>query len=100
MLSNVIFDFNLIHHFIFFQGIREEGKPKLPKNAYFQYLSERRPEFPKSGLSYKNFLRKVGSDWKEVSDDKKKKYQEIFLSDLEKYKHELISWKNRDSVNS
>lgn len=79
--------------------VSDTDKPKLPKNSYFQYLSERRPEFPDSGLSYKAFLSKVGSDWKEVSIKDKKKYQENFERDIEKYQLELSIWKKGCSDN-
>jgi len=67
-----------------------EDKVKRPKNAYFFFTAEHRDEIKKNkpDLKQKEIFKELGELWKNLSDSKKKKYEEMAAKDKERYEKE------------
>ena len=67
-----------------------EDKVKRPKNAYFFFTAEHREEIKKNkpDLKQKEIFKELGELWKNLSDSKKKKYEDMAAKDKERYEKE------------
>jgi hypothetical protein len=68
---------------------KEDGV-KRAKSAYNFFCEEQRPKIVKenSDAKPKDVMRKLGEAWKEVSEDQKKRYDELAAKDKERYQKE------------
>jgi hypothetical protein len=67
-----------------------DDKVKRPKNAYFFFTAEHREEIKKNkpDLKQKEIFKELGELWKNLSDSKKKKYEDMAAKDKERYEKE------------
>ena len=69
----------------------DDKGPKKPKTAYFCFMDEMRPklrqEFPNEKMS--EITKKLGQQWKELSEDDKKPYLELAHLDKIRYQNQL-----------
>lgn len=65
--------------------------PKKPLTAYFRYLSDNRENFRKKNPNEpeKRILTLVADAWKACSEAVKKKYEEMYQKDKNKYDEEI-----------
>ena len=72
------------------KGEETDDKVKRPKNAYFFFTAEHREEIKKNkpDLKQKEIFKELGELWKNLSDSKKKKYEDMAAKDKERYEKE------------
>lgn len=72
---------------------KDKDAPSKGKTAYNLYCAERRPELKAQGdLDAKEITSTMSTEWKELSDKKKKKYVKLAAADAERYKAELETY--------
>ena len=76
---------------------REEKDPTFPKTPLTSYLifcEEKRPRLAQKypNLGSKELMTKLAKKWQKLSDQKKKKYQDIYAENREKFDHDMTKY--------
>lgn len=68
--------------------------PKAKLNAYTYFVAERRPVLNKKNPDWEFAVltRKVAGEWKALSDEKRKKYQDLSNADAERHMKDIKEW--------
>lgn len=77
---------------------RDPNLPKKFKTAFFQFMHEERDKAKKKFTeikSNKELMQKLGETWKNMGEDKKKKYVEMGKKDKEKYDIAMKEYKSK-----
>lgn len=77
---------------MFFQANRELNKPKRPLTAITRYRLDRSKEL---NVPFSDLLKKDALKWDEVPADVRKKYENEYQKDRERYHEELKLWEER-----
>ena len=69
--------------------------PKKAQSAFFLYSAEARDKIKKEQTEMKqaDILKKIGAEWKALSDAEKKKWEEKAKADKERYEREMAEYK-------
>ena len=69
--------------------------PKKAQSAFFLYSAEAREKIKKEQTEMKqaDILKKIGAEWKALSDAEKKKWEEKAKADKERYEREMAEYK-------
>jgi high mobility group protein B1 len=70
----------------------KKSGPSKPLNAYMWFCKDKREELKNKGLDNKEILREMGKLWKNLSDKKKKPYNEKAEQDKERYAEEMKNY--------
>ncbi|XP_015202549.1 transcription factor A, mitochondrial [Lepisosteus oculatus] len=72
-----------------------ERPPKRPLTGYIRYIRQQRPVFIKQYPDVKNvdITRKIAQEWKALSSEEKRPFQEAAVADREQYKEEMMKFK-------
>lgn len=72
----------------------QHGAPKKPSTSYFIFTSDKRPEITKNYPEKKvtEIAKMLGDEWKGISDEEKKKYQEKATKLKNVYDSEIAKW--------
>ncbi|KAL9242921.1 hypothetical protein vseg_016878 [Gypsophila vaccaria] len=70
-------------------------KPKHPVGAFFLYSSERRAALLGEGKKLLEASKIIGEEWKNMTDDQKRPYEEVAKVNKEKYQEELELYKQK-----
>jgi len=78
---------------------RSPDQPKRGKNAYLFYIDDRRTRMTdvEKQMANKNFIRLVGTEWNQLPDVERKKYQEMQRQAKHKYTSELATYRSQQS---
>lgn len=73
------------------KSIKDPNKPKKQKTAYICFATEIGAQIRKENpeMAIKDVLRAVGPRWKELEEEKRKKYQEMEENDKQRYEQEM-----------
>lgn len=73
---------------------KDPALPKLPITSYLIFCKEKQPGFAEkyATLSSQELRVKMGKKWRKLSDEKKKKYQDMYLENRKKYEHDLTQY--------
>ncbi len=71
---------------------KDPNAPKKPSTAYLFFSNDKRGELKSQGLSFKEIGTKLGEMWKVVSEEEKKKYEELAGKDKERYNEEKAKY--------
>lgn len=73
----------------------EEGMPKRGLSSFFLYSADARERIKKSNPDVKqqDILKKIGQEWKGISDAERKKWEERSRADKERYERQLAEYK-------
>jgi len=76
---------------------KDISKPKRALSAYFFYLLERRESLKRQqpNLDHKELIKTMGLEWNEMSDEKKKPYQEKSNEDHIRFDREKAEYEQR-----
>ena len=67
-------------------------KPTRAISAYIYFSNEMVPKFKQEkGISHKEAMKETGDLWKTLSDEQKKKYDDMHEADVERYSKQLKS---------
>lgn len=71
-------------------------KPNPPPGIFALYLRDNTEEFRSKNtyLNQNELIRLIGNQWKELPDDEREAYRQIYLEQVEKYKQQLISFED------
>lgn len=69
---------------------KNEDEIKKPMSGYMWFGKENRDKFAK-GLEPKDVMKKLGDEWKKLSDKEKAKYEKMAKQDKERYDKEAKS---------
>ncbi len=64
---------------------KDVNKPKRPQSAYFLWLADFRVRMKGKFAENKDLLRAAGDEWKELTDEQKKPYEEKAEGERKKY---------------
>merc|ERR1711998_476339 len=69
----------------------EENKPKKPLSAFFFFMNERRAKFKEDNpdMSMCQISKGLTEVWKALTEDEKKKYDDMNAKDKERYEKEM-----------
>ena len=70
--------------------------PKKAQSAFFLFSAEAREKVKKDGgseLKHADLLKKIGADWKALSEEDKKKWEDKAKADKERYEREMKEYK-------
>jgi len=71
------------------KSIKDTNAPKKPLTPYFAWQKENRPRVVKSmqvGYSFKELSQALAGEWKGLTDEQKKPFQDTYKTESEKYK--------------
>jgi len=70
---------------------KDPNKPKKNMSAYMFYCQERRPQMKKDNpeLKFTEITKLISPEWKALSKDDKKKYDDLAAKDKERYQKEM-----------
>lgn len=68
-------------------------KPKGARNAYVFFSIDKREELKGEGLEFNDMTKRLGDEWKKVSDKDKKKYEKMSEDDRERYEKEMETFR-------
>ena len=68
---------------------KDPNAPKRPKSAYLFFCDAERPTLKEEGLDFKETGKLLGKQWKELSDDDKVEYNELYTEDKTRYENEM-----------
>ena len=76
---------------------KDISKPKRALSAYFFYLLERRESLKRQqpNLDHKELIKTMGLEWNEMSEEKKKPYQEKSVEDHIRFEREKAEYDQR-----
>ena len=76
---------------------KDISKPKRALSAYFFYLLERRESLKRQqpNLDHKELIKTMGLEWNEMSEEKKKPYQEKSNEDHIRFDREKAEYEQR-----
>jgi len=69
-----------------------KGKPKKPVSGFLRFLREAVAKNDRGGLEYKQFVKKIANEWKELPEEKKKVYNNASKAEFMPYRQELEKW--------
>ncbi|XP_056153364.1 transcription factor A, mitochondrial [Lampris incognitus] len=71
--------------------------PKRPMNAYLRYLKQQRPVFNKQqpDLKHKDVLKKVAEEWKIMTTEQKKPFEDVSQREWEQFKVDFQQYRAR-----
>lgn len=74
--------------------VKDENAPRKWKSSYIFFCSDKRESVKKSNpdLSATEMTKKLGEMWRSLSDEKKKKYEEMSKKDKVRYESEMESY--------
>ena len=73
---------------------KDPNAPKGPTNAYVYFMSEMRSKLP--GTNSSDALAHIGKQWKELTPEQKKKYEDLSEKDKERYRKEMAEYKAKN----
>ncbi|VDP02661.1 unnamed protein product [Soboliphyme baturini] len=78
------------------RGKKDPNAPKRALSAFFFFSQGKRPEVQKGHPDYKvgQIAQELGRMWKELTDEQKKKYEEMALRDKLRYENEMKDYKS------
>lgn len=68
---------------------KQESDVKKPLSGYMHFGKEMREKLAKQNLSATEMMKKIGGDWKELTDKQKEKYEKMAKDDKVRYEKEL-----------
>ena len=77
--------------------------PKKPKSSYFYFCDEFRPDYiesfkkknPDKKISIANIAKQLGTKWKSLSDNGKKKYVKMAEKDKVRYENDMNTFNEK-----
>ena len=68
--------------------------PKAPLTSYLIFCEEKRPRLAQKypNLGSKELMTKLAKKWQKLSDEKKQKYQDIYLENKRKFDHDMTQY--------
>ncbi|ETO25247.1 hypothetical protein RFI_11891 [Reticulomyxa filosa] len=78
---------------------KDPNAPKKPQSAYFLFINDRRPKLKETHPDKKvtEMSKLLGAEWKDLSADKKKKWEEKAETLKAEYQKKLEAYKKTDS---
>lgn len=73
---------------------KDPNAPKRACSAYMFYMQERRPQLVKRhpDWPFGQFGKVIGEEWREMSDNKKTKFEKLSQKDRARYEKEMARW--------
>jgi hypothetical protein len=80
--------------------VKDPLAPKRPRTSYIFYSNENRVELKEKypDLNQKEFMKKMGEHWNNLSDKAKEPYKNMQEADKKRYESEMVSYVPRESV--
>jgi HMG (high mobility group) box/Topoisomerase C-terminal repeat len=67
--------------------------PKRPKSAYMYFCADKRPEVAEKGKPLGDVAKELASMWSDISDEDRKKYDQVAEAGKQEYQKEKAVWK-------
>ena len=77
---------------------KDPNAPKRPKSAYLFFCDSERPTLKEEGMAFTEIGAMLGKKWKELSDDEKIEYNELFIEDKTRYENEMKDYTPPEGV--
>lgn len=74
---------------------KDPSKPKQPMSAFFLYSQERRADLLGEGNNLLEASKIIGEEWKKMTEEQKRPYEEIAKENKEKYQQEMELYKQK-----
>ena len=73
---------------------KDPAFPKTPLTSYLIFCEEKRPRLAQkyTDLGSKELMTKLAKKWQKLSDQKKQKYQDIYLENRKKFDHDITQY--------
>lgn len=73
---------------------KDPAFPKTPLTSYLIFCEEKRPRLAQkyTSLSSKELMTKLAKKWQKLSDEKKQKYQDIYVENRKKFDHDITQY--------
>ena len=73
---------------------KDPAFPKTPLTSYLIFCEEKRPRLAQkyTSLGSKELMTKLAKKWQKLSDQKKQKYQDIYLENRKKFDHDITQY--------
>lgn len=77
-----------------------EGKPKASVSAYMLYVCSARPDVVKQNpdISFQEIGKTLGQQWRNLSEEDRKLYNDKALEDRKRYEREIEEWKKNEEL--
>jgi len=81
---------------------KDPNAPKRPKSAYLFFSMEERPRLRKKHpkMGFGPLSKRLGKEWKSLSDDEKKHYEKMAKKDKKRYEDEMDAYEKKGSSKS
>lgn len=67
-------------------------RPKKPASGFLRFLTDQFKHFEAGKTNYREFQMKVAQDWRALSEEKKKAYNDECKKESVQYRQELAKW--------
>lgn len=73
---------------------KDSAVPKMPLTSYFIFCEQKRPRLAQkyTEMNSKDLAVKLSKKWKKISEEKKQKYQDIYVENKKKYDQEIVQY--------